>query len=164
MDIFKNHEDSNASSTFSLSSVSEPLYFPLSLEGSQASLSLNDDSTPYFLSDDPERPLLLLSPEGSQASSVQPPRSPPPPPPPPPPRSPRSPRSPPPPPASPSQSVTSSQLSNFAKEILKGYNIEYEVVKLLAEDPKKEKIKKLAKNCSQGNKELCGWIMHKFGK
>jgi len=47
---------------------------------------------------------------------------------------------------------------------LKAYHIDTEEIEDLAGDPKKEKIKKLAKNCSQGNKELCGWIMHKFGK
>ena len=47
---------------------------------------------------------------------------------------------------------------------LKDYNIDTEKIEDLARDPKKEKVKKLAKNCSQGNKELCGWIMHKFGK
>ena len=47
---------------------------------------------------------------------------------------------------------------------IKNYNIDIEEIEDLARDPKKEKIKKLAKNCSQGNKELCGWIMHKFGK
>ena len=67
-------------------------------------------------------------------------------------------------PSSPSPSPPSSPRSNPPGPDIKVYNIETEEINNLADDPKKEKIKKLAKNCSQGNKELCGWIMHKFGK
>ena len=67
--------------------------------------------------------------------------------------------------SSPSPSTPqSSPRSNPSGPDYTAYNIEIEEINDLTGDPKKEKIKKLAKNCSQGNKELCGWIMHKFGK
>ena len=67
------------------------------------------------------------------------------------------------PPPSPSSPSLSPRLNPPGPD-LKAYSIDIETIDDLTKDPKKEKIKKLAKNCSQGNKELCGWIMHKFGK